>query len=171
MFCEGIAKSDHQFGSAVLAWRVLGVVAVGKARTALLATLLFGGLGCAQTTTSEPPAEGTAGSERSETDAEACTGRAKYAGPARLRPVWRGPAPPYPKRARESRVQGHVRIDFRVGPDGSGQNAKVVESEPPGVFDESAMSAVPQFRYCPPEPGVFDYPTPMKVMIPFRLAD
>jgi TonB family protein len=61
--------------------------------------------------------------------------------------------PQYPSEAAELQLEGFVMLSFNVGPDGSIQNLKVVESEPPLVFDKAAMRAVSRWNFRPAVPG------------------
>ena len=89
------------------------------------------------------------------------------AGPPHDRaPLSRGLPPYYPGEARQQRIEGHVLIEFSVTPQGKPDQFTIVESEPPGVFDEAALSALRQFRYCTTH---VEYPARMKVKMPFRL--
>ncbi len=65
------------------------------------------------------------------------------------RPVERA-APSFPARARSLGQSGWVTLSFVVDIDGSTQDVYVVESDPPGVFDEAALEAVRHWRF---EPG------------------
>lgn len=64
------------------------------------------------------------------------------------RPLERVPAD-YPVRARAKNVTGHVTLSLLVEADGTVDDLKVLESQPPGVFDEAAMAAVRQWRFTP----------------------
>jgi len=57
--------------------------------------------------------------------------------------------PQYPRRAAKIGQKGAVELDLTIGPDGSVRSAKVVHSEPPGVFDESALEAVQKWKFKP----------------------
>lgn len=57
--------------------------------------------------------------------------------------------PVYPARARRRRIQGFVRVKFLVDKRGLVSKARVVESEPYGVFDDSAIEAVEKWRFSP----------------------
>jgi protein TonB len=56
---------------------------------------------------------------------------------------------PYPTAASEQRIEGVVRVAYEVGVDGSVTNARVVESNPPGMFDQVALEAVRGWRFHP----------------------
>lgn len=57
--------------------------------------------------------------------------------------------PAYPQDARRNRIEGYVKLDLLVAPDGSVRSAKVVESKPKGLFDASAVTAVLKWRFKP----------------------
>ncbi len=58
-------------------------------------------------------------------------------------------APPviYPGGALRAGVEGEVVVEFAISHDGSVSAARVVESQPPGVFDTAALRAVKNTRY------------------------
>lgn len=55
----------------------------------------------------------------------------------------------YPAEAKAKGVEGRVVVRYDVTADGSVVNAVVEASEPPGVFDESALAAVRSWRFRP----------------------
>jgi protein TonB len=57
--------------------------------------------------------------------------------------------PSFPARARSLGQSGHVTLAFVVDVDGSVQDVSVVESDPPGVFDDAAIEAVRQWEFQP----------------------
>jgi protein TonB len=57
--------------------------------------------------------------------------------------------PSFPARARALGQSGFVTVSFVVDLDGSTQDVNVVESSPPGVFDEAAIDAVRGWRFNP----------------------
>jgi TonB family protein len=57
------------------------------------------------------------------------------------------PAPQYPQAGKGQR--GYVVLEFMVNVDGSTSNMKVIESSPPGVFDDAAMHAVHGWLFSP----------------------
>ncbi len=61
-------------------------------------------------------------------------------------------APAYPPGARRRGQTGHVTLTLTIGADGRVQSAQVVESEPAGVFDDAARSAVERWSF---EPGTY----------------
>lgn len=58
-------------------------------------------------------------------------------------------APVYPRDAVENRIEGYVVLEFTVTRFGTVKDIVVLESEPPGVFDESAIQAAGKFKYKP----------------------
>ena len=57
--------------------------------------------------------------------------------------------PQYPRRALRNGVEGYVIVSFTVMPDGSVKDPRVIEANPPGVFDQAAIGAVLKFKYKP----------------------
>jgi len=57
--------------------------------------------------------------------------------------------PDYPPRAQSRGVQGWVVVQFTITPQGTVKDAKVVDGEPKGVFDEAAVNAVSRWKYNP----------------------
>lgn len=60
-----------------------------------------------------------------------------------------GAGPLYPSEARAAGVEGEVEVRYRVTETGSVAEPEVVRAEPPGVFEEAALTAIRQFRYRP----------------------
>ncbi len=58
--------------------------------------------------------------------------------------------PLYPLRAKQRRIEGYVDIEFQIEPNGEVKTVKVIESEPPGVFDDSACNAARRWRFSVP---------------------
>ena len=76
----------------------------------------------------------------------------------------------YPKSAQRRSIEGEIVIEFNVGIDGRVTSAFIVEANPPGRFDSSALRYVNSFVY---EPYRLNG-TPVEVerisvRIPFRL--
>jgi TonB family protein len=57
--------------------------------------------------------------------------------------------PRFPDVALEENIQGRVVIEFVVTKDGITTDEWVFESEPPDVFDETALEAISQYRFSP----------------------
>ena len=76
----------------------------------------------------------------------------------------------YPKSAQRRSIEGEVTIEFNIGIDGMVTSAFIVEANPPGRFDSSALRYVNSFVYEPYRKNG----TPVEVeritlTIPFRL--
>lgn len=63
-------------------------------------------------------------------------------------PIYRVP-PQYPRKALFDRVEGWVVVEFTIGTEGQVKNAKVVDAQPRGMFDQAALDAVKRFRFKP----------------------
>ena len=57
--------------------------------------------------------------------------------------------PVYPSRAELRGIEGTVRVQFTVTATGEVRDAVVIAADPPGEFDEAALSAVERWRYRP----------------------
>ncbi len=63
-------------------------------------------------------------------------------------PLSRQP-PEYPYKAARRGIEGWVRVAFVVNETGHVENVEVIESDPPGVFDNAAIRAVSRWRFKP----------------------
>lgn len=61
-------------------------------------------------------------------------------------PIYRVP-PQYPRKALFDHVEGWVVVEFTIGTEGEVKDARVVDAQPQGVFDQSALAAVRRFRF------------------------
>ena len=57
--------------------------------------------------------------------------------------------PRYPSRALSRGIEGWVLMEFAIDELGLAVNPVVMESEPPGIFDRAALSAVKRWKYRP----------------------
>lgn len=71
----------------------------------------------------------------------------------RAKPVKKPPAV-YPKDALSQGIEGRVRVRLLVSGAGKVLETNVIESEPPGVFDYSALKAAKSYVFPPDENGV-----------------
>lgn len=55
--------------------------------------------------------------------------------------------PKYPPEAEAQHIQGRVKVRLAVELDGSVSGVEILASEPPGVFEESVLEAVRQYRF------------------------
>jgi len=58
-------------------------------------------------------------------------------------------APTYPRRAAQKGIEGYVVVEFTVTTLGTVIDPRVIEADPPGIFDRAAMQAVTKFKYKP----------------------
>jgi protein TonB len=58
-------------------------------------------------------------------------------------------APDYPPRAAQRGIEGWVIVQFTITPTGTVKDALVVEAEPTGLFEQSALKAIARWRYNP----------------------
>lgn len=83
--------------------------------------------------------------------AACATSPASDGGGKEVPPDWPEPlhreAPEYPRQAALSGVQGCVVVAFDVRRDGLTDNFEVLDAKPPGVFVESALLALRDWRY------------------------
>lgn len=55
----------------------------------------------------------------------------------------------YPKKARQSGIEGHVVVNILVDEQGRIERIKVLESVPQGVFDDVALQGVKTWQFAP----------------------
>jgi protein TonB len=77
--------------------------------------------------------------------------------------------PLYPFRAKRLGIEGNVRVKFLVDAAGRVSHVNILESNPPGVFDESVLKALPSWRFTPGELGGKAVNTWMSTVIQFEL--
>lgn len=58
-------------------------------------------------------------------------------------------APVYPRRAQTRGIEGYVLLEFVVTRTGAVRDPRIIESQPPGIFDRAALSAALKFKYKP----------------------
>jgi len=63
-------------------------------------------------------------------------------------PVVRVP-PPYPYKARERNIEGIVQVKMLVDTDGSVSQVQILDSRPKGIFEESVLKSVPNWKFNP----------------------
>jgi len=64
------------------------------------------------------------------------------------RPMTRVP-PRYPPRARSKGLTGKVTLELLIGPQGDVIRARVLNANPPGIFEQAALDAIRQWRFKP----------------------
>ena len=65
------------------------------------------------------------------------------------KPVVRTRTLEYPERAKQRDIEGNVVVSVLIGKDGRVKNMKILESNPPGVFDEAVKQSIPQWTFDP----------------------
>jgi len=58
-------------------------------------------------------------------------------------------APQYPRRAAQKGIEGYVVVEFTVSKLGTVTNPKVIEADPPNIFNRAAINAAKKFKYKP----------------------
>ena len=61
------------------------------------------------------------------------------------------PPMPYPEVARRRGIEGYVALNVLVNVKGRVEKSQILESEPPGVFEETALRVAEQWRFSPAE--------------------
>jgi protein TonB len=79
--------------------------------------------------------------------------------------------PLYPYRARRLQLDGMVRVRFLVKEDGRVSGIEIVESVPPGVFDDSVRSALAGWRFSPGKVNGKTVCTRVATSIEFKFED
>lgn len=77
--------------------------------------------------------------------------------------------PEYPERARQREIEGKVLVSALVGVDGRVQSIQILESNPPGVFDETVVAALNQSIFEPAQYKGNPVETWVNIPFPFRL--
>ncbi|MDE0419988.1 MAG: energy transducer TonB [Gammaproteobacteria bacterium] len=78
----------------------------------------------------------------------------------------------YPTDAKANGVEGRVVVRYDVTVAGTVANAVVIESEPPGIFDDAALAAVRSWRFRPMVVHGEVVAAPMRVSeLVFRLGE
>ncbi|MFO7821370.1 MAG: energy transducer TonB [Lentisphaeria bacterium] len=85
-------------------------------------------------------------------------------------PIMQSP-PFYPFSARSRGIEGYVKVRFVVTPEGNVQNLKVLNSSPPGIFNEVARQAVEKWQFEAGEKNGEPVYALMELKIRFELED
>jgi protein TonB len=75
----------------------------------------------------------------------------------------------YPDRARQRQLQGKVVVSLLIGADGRVRTLKILESVPPGVFEEAVQQSVPGWTFQPAEYRGQPVQVWVTIPIPFRM--
>ena len=77
-------------------------------------------------------------------------------------------APKYPEKARKKGITGNVTISLLVSNTGAVKDTRIVNSQPAGVFEESAINAVRQWRF---QPAIYKgAPVAIRVTLPMSFG-
>ena len=75
-------------------------------------------------------------------------------------------SPTYPRKARRGKISGRVVISCTVTRQGNVAEPVVTVSEPKGIFDQSALTALKQWKF---SPAIHNgRPVPSRITVPFR---
>lgn len=77
--------------------------------------------------------------------------------------------PLYPFRAKRLGIEGSVSVKFLVDAAGRVSRVTILESNPPGIFDESVLKALPSWKFTPGELGGRAVNTWVSTVIQFDL--
>ncbi len=77
--------------------------------------------------------------------------------------------PLYPFRAKRLGIEGSVSVKFLVDAAGRVSRVTILESNPPGIFDESVLKALPSWKFTPGELGGKTVNTWVSTVIEFDL--
>ena len=79
--------------------------------------------------------------------------------------------PQYPRDALMQGLEGWVRVEFTINPDGSVSNARVVDAHPRrGIFDREALRAITRWRFKPKVQGGEAVPSQAGYTIDFKMG-
>lgn len=57
--------------------------------------------------------------------------------------------PMYPRAAAEKQIEGWVEVEFDITPAGTVANPRVVDAQPPNIFNSAAINAILKWKYKP----------------------
>lgn len=91
--------------------------------------------------------------------------------PPKMPKAKRRSAPKYPPAAERDGIEGAVVVEFSLTPEGRTRDIAVIESTPPGVFDEAAVEAVSSWRFEPISAADAARLPRSSVRLAFRIGD
>ncbi|WP_017443804.1 energy transducer TonB [Gayadomonas joobiniege] len=80
-------------------------------------------------------------------------------------------APVYPRKAKQAKIEGFVKMEVSIRPDGTVSNAKVIESKPGRLFNKAAMAAMMRWKFRPKMVDGQPQPQTATQTIEFTLAN
>lgn len=75
----------------------------------------------------------------------------------------------YPDRARQRRIEGRVVVSALIDVDGNVREVKILEADPPNVFETTVLNSVPNWTFEPAKYRGEPVQTWARIPIPFRL--
>jgi protein TonB len=82
-----------------------------------------------------------------------------------------GSGPIYPEAAKSAGIEGEVTVQYDITTTGDVTNARVLNADPPDVFDAAALAAVQSWKYRPLQiDGVVREATAVTSTVRFRLG-
>jgi protein TonB len=85
-------------------------------------------------------------------------------------PVFKKMKITYPERAKQREIEGKVSVSVLIGTDGTVVKFKILDSNPPGVFDEAVREAVPYWTFKPAQYQGRPVQIWVTIPIPFKLT-
>jgi len=80
--------------------------------------------------------------------------------------------PQYPRRATQRGIEGWVLVEFTITETGAVINPVVIDADPPGIFNRSAMRTIVKWKYKPRIVGGKAVPRPgVQHLITYELED
>ena len=79
------------------------------------------------------------------------------------------PPPEYPRRAYQDEVEGWVDLELTIDAKGRVDDVAVLDAEPRGLFERSAIRAVMRWRYRPPGDDGMSAPVKDRVRLAFKI--
>jgi protein TonB len=80
--------------------------------------------------------------------------------------------PMYPRNAAERRIEGWVRLEFTISKTGTVKNARVIDAQPPHIFNRAALDAIRKWKYKPTIVNGVAMETPgIQVQLTFKLDE
>ena len=78
-------------------------------------------------------------------------------------------SPNYPRKAKKASLEGYVTMAVEIRPNGTVSSVKVLDSEPPRMFDQAAVRAMKRWKFRPRTENGEKKPQKAKQTIEFKL--
>jgi protein TonB len=76
--------------------------------------------------------------------------------------------PTYPRNALTRRVAGWVEVAFTVDTSGRTRDVRVINADPPGIFEKAALAAVNRWRFDPAGSNAVSEPVDSEIRLRFQ---